>query len=124
MSGHVTHRSDAVFDGVTGRNHPVKYAVIDAASSGDNTIVAAVSGKKIRVLAGSLTMTGTAVTIRFESGAGGTALTGQMTPSQGSTISLPWCPAGHFETAAGALLNLELGGAQSVDGWLVYIEVG
>lgn len=100
-----------------------KFAIIDAATSGNNTIVAAVTGKKIRVLAGSLTMTGTAVTIRFESGADGTALTGQMTPTQGATIPMPFCPLGHFETAASALLNLELGGAQSVDGWIVYIEV-
>lgn len=100
---------------------PIQYAVVDAASSGDNTLVAAVTGKKIKVLAGSLTMTGTAVTIRFESAASGTALTGQMTPAQGQTISLPFCPVGHFETVAGELLNLELGGAQSVDGWLVYI---
>lgn len=98
-----------------------QYIKIDAASSGDNEIVAAVTGKRIRVLAGSLTMTGTAVTIRFESSAGGTALTGQMTPAQGQTISLPFCPVGHFETVAGENLNLELGGAQSVDGWLVYV---
>jgi hypothetical protein len=100
-----------------------KFAVIDAASSGDNTLVAAVTGKKLRVLAAFFTMTGTAVTIRFESGAGGTALTGQMTPSQGQTIVLPFNPLGWFETAAAALLNLELGGAQSVDGALVYVEV-
>lgn len=100
-----------------------KFVAVDAAGSGDNTLVAAVTGKKIRVLAGSLTMTGTAVTVRFESGAGGAALTGQMTPAQGQTISLPYCPLGHFETAVSALLNLELGGAQSVDGWLVYVLV-
>jgi hypothetical protein len=124
MSGHATLRSDAVYEGVYAKHLPAKFAVIDAATNGDNTVIAAVTGKKIRVLAGSLTMTGTAVTIRFESGAAGTALTGQMTPTQGSTISLPFCPLGHFETAAGSLLNLELGGAQSVDGWLVYVEVG
>lgn len=100
------------------------FAKVDAASSGDNTIVAAVAGKKIRVLCGSLTMTGTAVTIRFESAAGGTALTGQMTPAQGQTIPITYCPMGNFETVAGELLNLELGGAQSVDGWLVYQLVG
>lgn len=100
-----------------------KYAAIDAATSGDNTLVAAVTGKKLRVLAAFFTMTGTAVTIRFESGAGGTALTGQMTPAQGQTIVLPYNPHGWFETAAGSLLNLELGGAQSVDGALTYIEV-
>lgn len=100
-----------------------KFAKVDAASNGDNTLVEAVAGKRLRVLAGHLTMTGTAVTIRFESAAGGTALTGQMTPLQGTSISLPFCPVGHFQTAAGELLNLELGGAQSVDGWIVYVEV-
>ena len=102
-----------------------QYVVVDAASIGDNTLLAAQgAGKKIRVLAGSLTMTGTAVTIRFESGASGTALTGQMTPAQGQTIQLAYCPCGHFETAANELLNLELGGAQSVDGWLVIQVIG
>lgn len=100
-----------------------KFAKIDAASSGNNTVVAAVTGKKIRVLACFLIMTGTAVTIRFESGADGTALTGQMTPSQGGGFVLPFNPVGWFETAAGDLLNLELGGAQSVDGSVTYVEV-
>lgn len=100
----------------------VKRAAIDAASSGDNTLVAAVTGKKIRVLALAITMTGTAVTIRFEDGAGGTALTGQMQPTQGQTVTLPFNPVGWFETSDATLLNLELGGAQSVDGVLVYIE--
>lgn len=100
-----------------------KFVAIAAAGSGDNTLVAAVTGKKIRVLAGLVHMTGTAVTIRFESGASGTALTGQMTPVAGTSIQLPFCPLGHFETAATTLLNLELGGAQAVAGWLVYIEV-
>ena len=99
----------------------VKRAVIDAASSGNNTVVAAVTGK-IRVLALAMTMTGTAVTIRFEDGASGTALTGQMQPTQGQTVTLPFNPGGWFETSAATLLNLELGGAQSVDGVLVYIE--
>ena len=100
----------------------VKRAAIDAASSGNNTLVAAVTGKKIRVLALAITMTGTAVTIRFEDGAGGTALPGQMQPTQGQTVTLPFNPVGWFETSAATLLNLELGGAQSVDGVLVYIE--
>lgn len=101
----------------------VKRAIIDAATSGNNTLVAAVTGKRIRVLSAFLTMTGTAVTIRFESAADGTALTGQMTPSQGQTILLPYNPHGWFETAASQLLNLELGGAQSVDGALTYVLI-
>lgn len=102
-------------------NLPLQYVAVDAATSPDTTLLAGVTGKAIVVMAGSLTMTGTTVTIRFESGTGGTALTGQMQPTQGNTITLPWCPGGHFATAAGALLNAELSGAQSVDGWLVYV---
>lgn len=101
----------------------IKRAVVDAATTPDNTLVAAVTGKKIRVLAMFAVMTGTAVTLRFESGTGGTALTGQMQPSQGGGFVLPFNPVGWFETASGELLNLELGGAQSVDGVLVYAEV-
>ena len=99
-----------------------KYAIIDAASSGDNTLVAAVASKKIRVLAGLLVASGT-VTVRFESGASGTALTGQMTLVANMGFQIPYCPAGNFESTSGVLLNLELSAAISVDGWLVYIEV-
>ena len=95
------------------------YAVIDDASSGDNTIVAAVPGAKIRVLAVFL-MAADAVTVRFESGAGGTALTGQMNVAANGGFVLPYNPAGWCETGVGALLNIELGGAVSVDGCLVY----
>lgn len=116
------HATDSIGVGVDATLSP-KFAVIDKAGNGNNEIVAAVTGKKIRVLAAFFTMTGTAVTIRFESAADGTALTGQMTPSQGQTISLPFNPVGWFQTVAGEALNLELGGAQSVDGALVYVEV-
>lgn len=100
-----------------------QFAVIDHASSGDNTIVSAVSGKRILVLALHLVAAG-AVNVRFESGAGGTALTGVMTcAAAGDDITLPYSPVGWFKTAASALLNLELSGAVSVDGVLVYAEV-
>jgi hypothetical protein len=45
-----------------------------------------------------------------------------MGPTSGETIVLPFNPVGWFETSAATLLNMELGGAQSVDGALVYIE--
>lgn len=99
-----------------------KFAAIDVAASGDNTLVAAVTGKKLRVLSLALVAAG-AVVARLESGAGGTALTGQMTLGANGILVLPFNPEGWFETAAGALLNLELGGAVSVDGSLSYVEV-
>lgn len=99
-----------------------KYAIIDAAALGDNTVVAAVTGKKIRVLSLFLVAAG-AVTARFESGAGGAALTGQMVLAANGGFSLPFNPEGWFETAAAALLNLELSAAVSVDGALTFVEV-
>lgn len=100
-----------------------QYAVIDDATSGNNTIVAAVTGKKIRVL-GYVLVAGGAVNARFESDADGTALTGVMTlAAAGDVIAPGYNPSGHFETVAGELLNLELSGAVSVDGHLTYVLV-
>jgi hypothetical protein len=99
-----------------------KYAVIDAATSGDNTIVAAVTGKRICVVAGFWNAAA-AVTVRFESAASGTALTGQMQHAANGGFVLPFNEAGWFETVAGELLNLELSGAVSVDGALTYVEI-
>lgn len=98
-------------------------AAIDGATSGNNTLVAAVAGKRIRVLSLVAVMTGTAVTIRFESAADGTALTGQMQPSAGGGFVLNFNPHGWFETLSGQLLNMELSGAQSVDGCLTYVLI-
>ena len=100
-----------------------KFAVISASASGDNTVVAAVAGKKIRVLAAVTVMTGTTVSQTWKSANGGTAISGAMTPLQGGVIPLPYNPLGWFETIAGQLLNLSLGGAQAVGGAVVYVEV-
>jgi hypothetical protein len=100
----------------------VKYAVIDAASSGDNELIAAKSGVKFRVLNAFLVAAG-AVNTRFESGAGGTALTGQMNLTTNSGFALPYAENGWFETAVGESLNLELSDAVSVDGSLAYVEI-
>lgn len=101
-----------------------QFEVIDDATSGNNTIVAAVASKRIRVLSYVL-VPAADVVVRFESGAGGTALTGQMTLLAEDGVVGPSslsadCTHGCFETAAGSLLNLELSGAVSVDGHLTY----
>lgn len=99
-----------------------KFAAIDLASSGNNTVVAAVTGKKIRVHQLFLISAGI-VNVRFESGADGTALTGQMNLIANTGFVLPFSPVGWFETTADALLNLELSAAVSVDGSLTYTEI-
>lgn len=92
---------------------------VSAASSGDNTLLAAQTGSKIRVLSYTLVAAGT-VTVAFESGASGTALTGDMTLIAGVPLVVPFQREGHFETAASTLLNLELGGNVQVSGHIVY----
>jgi hypothetical protein len=99
-----------------------KFAIIAASGVGDNTLVTAVIGKKIRVLSYSFVCAG-AVTVRFEDGAGGSALSGQMEFAANSGISPSFCPLGHFETSVNTLLNLELSAGISVAGHLVYVEV-
>jgi hypothetical protein len=100
----------------------LKSAVINHAGSGNNTVVTAVTGAKIRVLSAVLVAAGT-VAARFESGAGGAALTGQMPLVANTAVELSYNPNGWFETAASALLNLELSGAIAVHGVLTYVEV-
>lgn len=122
LIGKVANSPDTttIYDGTTAATP--KFAIIDHAVSGDNTIVAAVASKKIRVLSGLL-IASAAVTVRFESGASGTALTGQMQLAANAGFQIPYCAVGNFQTATNTLLNLELSGATSVDGWIVYVEV-
>lgn len=113
----------------------IKFAKIDCVTSGNNTLVAAVAGntaldatgnaavaKKIRVLSYLIVSAGTA-TAAFQSGATGTALTGAMSLIANGRISAEFSPAGHFETAAGVLLNLSLSAGIQMSGHLVYQEV-
>lgn len=99
-----------------------KFAAINVAGSGDNTLVAAVASKKIRVLA-FMAMAGGTVNVRLESGAAGTALTGVMELLAQTGFVLPYNPVGWCETAVNTLLNLELSAAVNVDGVLTYVEV-
>jgi hypothetical protein len=97
-------------------------AVINAAGSGDNPIVAAVAGKKIRVKAWSVSnLTAAAQAIKWRSGT--TDLTGLW--GVGAVIGVigaqdlatgDW----YFETAAGAALNLNLANAIAVGGVVQY----
>lgn len=99
-----------------------KFAKIAASSSGNNTIVAAVTGKKIRVLAYNFMANG-AVNAKFQDGAGGTDLTGLKYCAANGGICAPFNPAGWFETSSDTLLNLNLSGAVAVGGELTYVEV-
>ena len=95
------------------------FAIISAASSGDNTVLAAVTLKRARVIGVHMVAAG-AVVARFESAAGGTALTGAMSMITGVPFTA-YNPLGLFEQdVINELLNLELSGAVQVSGWLTY----
>lgn len=100
-------------------NSPVLHGVISGATQGDNTLAALVANKNIRVLSLML-VAADATTVRFESNAGGTALTGIMTMIASTPFVLPHNPCGWFETVAGQLLNMELGSAVQVSGSFTY----
>ena len=97
----------------------VLFAAISGATSGDNEIVAAVASRKIRVV-GFFVVAVTAVTVAFESSAGGAALTGDMSLGATGVLSAH-NPLGLFETVAGENLNMELGGAVQVSGAIAYV---
>lgn len=96
-----------------------QYAPIAVSSSGNNTIVAAVTGKRIRVLAYTLIANGT-VNAKFQSGAGGTDITGLKYLVANSGLVCQQGQDGWMQTAPGELLNLNLSGAVAVGGELVY----
>jgi hypothetical protein len=111
--------TSTAYDGTTALTP--KFAAIAASSSGDNTVVAAVTSKKIRVLRWDLTGNGN-VNAKWKSGAS-TDKTGLYYLTQYAGCGGSYCPVGLFETAAGEALVLNLSGAVAVGGVLTYLEV-
>lgn len=111
-----------VYDGLAGglASVEVKFAVINAGSSGQNTIVTAVSGKSIRLLSYGLVSTGT-VNVEWRTGTT-TPLSGAMNFVANGGISLA-SPTGLMQTTDGAALTMNLSAATAVDGHISYIEV-
>lgn len=99
-----------------------KFAALAISSSGNTTVIAAVTSKKIRVLAIAFMSAGT-VNLKFQTGTGGTDLTGLFYMVANTGAALPFNPAGWFETGSGVLLNANLSAAIAVGGCITYIEV-
>lgn len=118
--GAVRHITGVLSDDL-GNVLTVKYAPIDVATLGDNTIVALVAGKKLRVI-NWVAVVSAAVSIRWKSGAA-TNLSGAMALAANGGAAPGEAAHGHFETAAGVALVLNLSAAQQVSGYLAYVEV-
>lgn len=99
----------------------VKHAAIAASASGDNTVVAAVSGKAIYLLAYNIMSNG-AVNAKWKSGAS-TDLTGlAYMDAAGKGKVCNYNPKAWCKTAAGEALVLNLSGAVAVGGEITYVE--
>jgi len=102
----------------------IRRVVIDTNSSGDTTLIAAESGKKLRVLDYLIVASGDVdATFQSEAGSGATDLTGPLDLTTNSGAAAGFNPFGHFETVAGEKLNLNLSGAVQVSGHLTAIAL-
>lgn len=105
----------------TGQGKTLKFAVVDAALSGDNTIVAAVASNKIKVVSYVL-VASSAVSVRLKSGAA-TNLSGAMSLAASGGVSAVGQPSSHLlETAVNTALVLNLSAAVQVSGHISYFE--
>jgi len=106
--------------GYKGDTLQVKYAKISAATSGDNTVVAAVAGKCLRVL--SLTFTCSAdVAVGWKSNT--TVLIDPMSFAAKGGMDCNRHPGWFCNTLLGEALIINLSGTVDVRGSLNYIEV-
>lgn len=106
--------------GPDGSQYEVKRAFITATAIGNTPAVAAVTGKKIRVLGYTLSAV-SANNVKFQ------RATTDITPlhymGATSSVPVPYDPNGHCETAITEALNLNCSAATAVGCLVRYIEV-
>ncbi len=110
----------------TGTVLEVKYHNAAVAAAGtDTAFIAAVTGKKIRVLQFALDCGATATALTFNSkGSGaGTAIAGPYTQAISENTVRPYSPQGWFETVAGESLSITTGAGSSTTVQVAYVEV-
>lgn len=95
-----------------------------AASQTDSVLIAAVAGKKIRVLSIALVVAGTATTSTFGSKAGAgatTAISPAFSPAANGSLVLPFSPTGWMETLSGEGLVVTTGAGSASVYQIVYV---
>lgn len=113
--------SDKIWAGGATASTP-KFAFANiAASQTDSSVVAAVTSKKLRVLAVYCVAGGTATTITLQSNA--TAKSALFANAANGGFVLPFNPVGWFETASGEALKATTGSGSTTGIGVVYIEV-
>lgn len=96
--------------------------LVTTAAATQQQQVAAVAGKKIRVLAYALTSTTGANNLTFRTAS--TDISGVLAfAAAGEKLIAPFSPVGHFETVAGEALNTNSSAAVVMGGHIVYVLV-
>ena len=114
----VAQRSDYLWSGPLKAS--AQFASIDVNAAACADVIAGTSGRKIRVLSGFIISAGTVQATFITTGAF-TKLTGGMNLGRGFTMN--YNPMGHFETARGSALSMQLGASVSAGGALTYVKV-
>lgn len=108
----------ATIDGGSTTARTLKTAVISKNTAATHEIIAAVTGKVIKVYAINIVCSA-ANTVNFENGT--TDTTGVMSfAANGGMAAAVNPPAYLLKTAAGAAFQMTLGSAQQVSGWVAY----
>jgi hypothetical protein len=105
-------------------NPQLKSAPISVSTAGNNTLISAVSGKRICVTGFMIQGAGT-VSVKFTNGSGGADLTGAFTfqAREGATSPSVAPPYHHFATTQNTALIINLSDAVSVVGFVSYFEL-
>lgn len=95
------------------------HGTLVGAASGDRSAIAAVASTIINVHAYVLHNDATGGTLRWEDGAGSTALSGVMIMPAGEVIVCPFSEVPWFSTTAGVALSMEVG-LGAIAGHIIY----
>src|SRR5262245_19306177 len=104
-----------------GHTGQIGHGVVNTAV-GTGTIVPAAAGKRVRVMALSITTDGGGLTVMFQSG-DGTPLSGTFTLNNNQALQLPHQPYGWFESKPGQALVAVIGGSGNAGGVVIWEEI-
>lgn len=124
IGGTIASTGDAYYNGTTSLTVKRAFANI-AASTTDGSVIAAVTSKKLRVLAAYVVAGGTATDVTFNSkpAGAGSAISATIAGGANSGAVLPYTPLGWLETVAGEGLTVTTGAGSTVGVQVLYVEV-
>lgn len=104
---------------ITSYGFQAHYTALSVNATGDNTLVAAVPGMKIRVVSIFVVSSGGTSSLKFQSSTT-SDLTGAIVMEDQSKFDLGVSEYGHFQTEAGEALSLNLSNKVTLGGAITY----